>query len=328
MNNPRALPKDIASHSTEAGLPSSGSRLQVSSSALTFDHTELGDESYLTLKITPPQPNTLIVVSVDESSMFQVAAGVERLAYKQAMTFKPEPTGSYIHLRYTPERAGRHQAILTVESPATAETISIPMAGRTLGIALPAVNLLPAGEQLVGRSTRSLATSVLIGSLAIGISCAGYIYRCDLWPGLCAASSPSSASEPAKDALTNEPVTNAATLSPPTEVKSNKPVTRPVATPVKRPVVASKPDEPVKQTTAKATRTNREAIGRETANVPARPAKSQETPATTLRKETVITKPAAPQRTQPPTVAPPKPAAKPNPAEESELERVLNRGTN
>lgn len=309
----------------------------MSRSALTFDRTDPGDESFLTLRITPPHPNTLIVVTIDDASLFQVAAGIERLAFKEALTFKPEPTGSYIHLRYTPERSGRHQSTMTIEVPATAETVSVLLTGRTTGVALPGGSLaLPVAS--TPRSTNALTRSLLVGGLLIGIGFAGYTYRCQLWPANCSPFS--SATTPAVQQETSVPdgaaaaETKDAREDPASEPKPKSVDRVAKARPSETTEANDRPVDPVikrKPLTADAPAetANR---SKQTDNVPVRnreikTEKAAEVPA---RKKTTIANPTAvQQRTQPTPAAPkPKPSTKPANTDESELERVLNRGSN
>lgn len=340
MNNTRSLPTDKTGNSGNPGLPNPGSRLQVSSSALTFDRTELGDESFLTLRITPPHANTLIVVSIDDASLFQVAAGVERLAFKQALTFKPEPTGSYIHLRYTPERSGRHQSTMTIEAPATSETVSVSLTGRTIGVALPVGSLaLPAAS--TPRATNALTRSILVGGILIGIGFAGYTYRCQIWPDNCSPFSSATTSTVQQESRVNEVAPDRPAAAE-TKAIREEPASEPMLKPVDR-VVKARPletteanDRPVKAVIKRKPLTadvpaKAENRSKQLDNVPARnpEARTEKVTEITDRKTTTVAKPVAAQRTQPAPATPkPKPAAKPANTDESELERVLNRSSN
>lgn len=361
MNHTRALPTDLAGEQKAGSMSVSISGLQVSKSALNFDQTNPGEESFLTLKITPPVQNTLVVVSVKHPALFQVAVGVERLAFKQVLTFKPTLNGTYIHLRYTPEHTGRHQSLLLIEAPATGETLSLPLLGHTGGfaaLALPSIQLLPGSEPIVRRPTRRLLTSLLIGSLLIGSGYAGYVYRCQIWPGACSPFGTTTASAtkqkvadqrpgPVRPALTRPKSTpikaESESVSDRTETRSaslseerTPPDSRSAETANKREksrkaeleVVHNKRlesdnEEPTRTVSAKS-----EAL----TDVPTR--KSPDRPSSESedkvdRKSSAKSKPTPVQRTQSATTSPkPKPVTKPNPSEESELERVLNRESN
>ncbi|MBO0949716.1 hypothetical protein [Fibrella forsythiae] len=339
MNDIRAVSTEKTNGQNGIGLPNAGARLQVSSSALRFDPTNPGEESFLTLRITPPQPNTLVVVTVDEASLFQVAAGVERLAFKQTLTFKPETTGSYIHLRYTPERSGRHQSTVTVEVPATAETIQIPVTGRTSGVGLPTLSGSPAAQRPISALTKSL----LAGGLLVGIGYAGYTYRCQLWPDSCGPSISTSA-----PAVVDEPVTrpsesprSASNESQPAASESTVSIAPAKNRPASKATERTQPSErPSEALTRRATPTvdvpaqravqpndaPARSADKAPANVPEQKPAPQAVAENTIRKALATPKPAATQRTRPTATPPaPKPVTKPNPTEESELERVLNR---
>ncbi|RYF66470.1 MAG: hypothetical protein EOO39_22945 [Cytophagaceae bacterium] len=339
MNHTRALSTEKTDGQTGIGLPNAGSRLQVSSSALRFDPTNPGEESFLTLRITPPQPNTLVVVSVDEASLFQIATGIERLAFKQTLTFKPEAAGSYIHLRYTPERSGRHQSTITVEAPATAETIQIPLTGRTSGIRLPSLSTGSTAQRPVSALTKSL----LVGGLLLGIGYAGYTYRCQIWPDSCGPSFSTSSPTTVDEPVTQQPdvvsttaetpalkpeaaIAPARNRSTPKTTERTQVGERPVDVSVRR--AAPKADAPGQQVT-RSNDVPARAADRPAVNVPEPKPTPQAVSENTVRRATTTAKPATAQRTQPVATLPaPKPVTKPNPTEESELERVLNREPN
>ena len=210
MNRTRALQIDTAGEQSASGLPMGSSGLRLSKSSLSFDRTDVGSESFLTLKVTPPKANMLVTVSVQDPYLFQVAIGVNRLTFKQVLTFTPDIKGTYIHLRYTPEQAGRHQSVLTIEAPSTAESLRISMTGHTGGIAgiqLPYVGRPSIGMPITRGSSSVLLIGLLIGSLLLGIGYACYVYRCRIWPGLCAVSIPVAESMPSREATLN-PVLN------------------------------------------------------------------------------------------------------------------------
>lgn len=345
MNNSRALAKKTASEQQDAGTPTIGPALQVSKSVLHFDQTDPGEESFLTLKITPPHPNTLIVVSVQDMNLFQVAVGIERLAFKQVLTFKPEAAGSYIHLRYTPERTGRHQSVLTVEAPATAETVRIPLVGRTggmIGLPLPTINRLPAGEYPVRRPARSLVTSLLVGGLLLGIGYVGYTYKCQIWPSTCGPALTTSSSvrtdQPAT--RTSEPVQPAATRlldeerEKPVDIQSTatdaQPTRRLSDANSLRDNQADAPDEAIVKPKPSGDLVTPRAKTQDEPTVAASerdlPAQSKPVTEKAERKSTAKAKAVASSRKDQPVS--PKSVAKPKQSEESELEQVLNHSSN
>ena len=348
MNNSRTIPTTQTGKSADPTPSVTGSRLTVSRSLLQFDRTDPGDESYLTLRVTPPFANALVALAVSDPNLFQVAVGVSRLAFKQSLTFKPEEGGSYVHVRYTPERSGRHQSTLTIEVPALSETITVQLAGHTGGLAaislpertrsLPAP-LAPASYS-PGTSARpdgALVKGLLAGGLVLGLAIAGYVYRCDIWPASCTQTV--SAVEPATPEPTREPLPEAVAPAPVSSpaVETRRPApervveTRPKAT---KTTVIEKP----RSTVATAPRTQPAAAPKQT--VAAAPVREQsvvknaertqpvsvvqETPKPTV----VAAKPAAKPRTQPAATPAQKPAARPQNNEESELEQVLNKGNN
>jgi hypothetical protein len=323
MNQTHAKPTDGASPAKVPGLPLVSPGLQVSSSTLQFDRTEPGNESFLTLKVTPPQPNVPVVLSVSDPALFQLAVGVERLAFKESLTFKPDPQGTYVHLRYTPPRAGKHQSALVIESPTTSETHTVSLFGRTSGMALPVGSLRPVGEasQSAGSTTKAFVAIGLVLGLGIGV----YAYRCQIWPDTCG---PASALSP--------PVTDAE------ETVSESPAEKePTSTPVvPKPSVATMPVRPRPtqpetqrtQTAAPSQSVNTAERTQAVASAPTRniPTETPSASAKTTPKPTTAPRPTAVQRPQSATVAPAavKPVPKPSVSEESELERVLNQNGN
>ncbi|XWW43801.1 hypothetical protein JYG30_13460 [Fibrella sp. USSR17] len=315
MNQVPDLPTDNVSGQATASSSTTGSHLRVSNSQLQFDRTPLGEESFLTLKVTPPYSDALVVLTISEPDMFQVAAGKERLAFKQALTVKPDLTGSYIHLRYTPTRSGKHQATLTLEAPASAETITVQLAGRTTGVAL----LTQRTQSTAGYNTSTgerpgnwLAKGLLGASILAGLGIGVYAFRCDIWPASCGPVVDNAVPTivPEQTGTTNAPVAKNRPL-PATRTSKTRPVPADVQpTP---PVEAAEPvvtqNEPI---------TN---LPDQRTPVPTRPVLAESSPRVT--KAAPKSKLVGAQRTQP--VPKLKPVPKPAPSEESDLERELNR---
>jgi len=315
MNQVPDLPTDNVSGQATASSSTAGSHLRVSNSQLQFDRTPLGEESFLTLKVTPPYSDALVVLTISEPDLFQVAAGKERLAFKQALTVKPDLTGTYIHLRYTPTRSGKHQATLTLEAPASAETITVQLAGRTTGVTLLTQRTQSATGYSASASDRPgnwLAKGLLGASIVAGLSVGVYAFRCDIWPASCGpvsnADTPAVASE--QTVTTSAPITKNRPLP-----ARRTPKVRPVPADVKRTPPVEAPDPVVTQSEPTID------VPDQRAPVPAKPILAASSPRVT--KAASKSKLVGTQRTQP--VPKLKPVPKPAPSEESDLERELNR---
>ena len=209
MNQSNALPEgEVSLQSATQLTPTavSAAGLRVSQAVLRFDRVAPGEESFRILKITPSQPDTAVTVVTDQPTDFQVAMGVEQLVFGSELTFTPELTGSYIHLRYKPLRAGQHRATLQVTAPQQQQTVVLT--GRTTGLvgrlvtrtaqsdttsgamplALPAPvqpaerHVLPTAHE---RQPISIGRLFLLFSIGISLLTVAYVYRCTLWPAGC-----------------------------------------------------------------------------------------------------------------------------------------------
>ncbi len=179
--------------------------LTVGAPALHLDKTRVGDETFSILNISQRFADTPVSVVVDDPTQFSVATGVKQLLFGPSLLFTPAPTGTYIHVRYQPDRPGRHVAKLYVETPY--ETKTVRLTGRTIGILPPVIGrqptdrtdqrdqlLLPAPSEMqrpLGRLR--LPALLLLGGLAYG----GYTYRCELAPSLCRQSAAVGVPQPA-----------------------------------------------------------------------------------------------------------------------------------
>lgn len=173
--------------------------LTVGSSALSFDKTDPGDESFAILKISQQYADTPLTVSVDEPANFLIATGIRQLTFLPSLTFTPPTDGTYIHVRYAPDRPGRHTAKLFVETPYDMKLVVLQ--GRAGGLLLPqrSERALPQpvipDDQPPAQPRRLGLPALLVLS---GLAFAGYTYRCELAPSLCQAQSGITPVEPSR----------------------------------------------------------------------------------------------------------------------------------
>lgn len=179
--------------------------LTISGSELLFNRLELGEVGFAILKISQQGTDTPVVLRTDDPTQFELATGIKELNFGPDLTLTPSPGGTYIHIRYTPRRAGRHQAQLFIETPYDTKTVSLQ--GRAVGllpIVLPNLRLsprinpparqtyqpaeldmpdLPPAPKLSKK--RTIPALLLVGLGGLGL--AGYTYRCQIVPSLCQA---------------------------------------------------------------------------------------------------------------------------------------------
>ena len=82
---------------------------------------------------------------VDDPTCFTIATGERQLLFGSSLLFTPAPAGTYIHVRYQPDRPGRHAATLYVETPY--QTSTVRLTGRTTGLLPPALHRTPTAER-------------------------------------------------------------------------------------------------------------------------------------------------------------------------------------
>lgn len=286
-------------------------KLQVGQSTLRFHSTDANQESYLILKITPPAPGATVSLSTDRPEVFQLAVGVDTLAFSPTLTFTPQEKGTYVHLRYLPHQAGSHRAQLTVESEG--ETQMVWLLGRTRGVR----GLVRARQQAAAQPSR-LGAKALLGAAVLGLLYMGYQYRDQLLPPPRTAPAQPAITVAPKPVEPSRPVA-ADPLVKTTRIKKKRPaVVRPVETvkpepearqaKVEQVQVQPRPSQPI-------TPVEQAPVARqEVAKAPAKATKKTTAPAAVANN--VVQRP----------VSTPAPAAKPG--SESELERILNHSEN
>ena len=172
--------------SIERSLPSV---LTVSQSTLTFAGASPDKPGFQVLTIAQQPADAPVTLTTDTPDYFQLASD-RQPAFASSLTLTPSPAGTHVHVRYAPNRRGRHTGQLLIHSVSGDRTVLLE--GRSAG-------LLPVPPTLIKRGAGLLALLV-IGGLAY----AGYDNRCQLFPALCqdATSNQSATSVPASGVLT------------------------------------------------------------------------------------------------------------------------------
>lgn len=283
--------------------------LTLSDATLTFPAAIPGEYRFLVFTVSQQNVNTPVTLTVDSPVQFQLATDSQP-NFVTSLTFVPAPRGSYVHVRYTPDKAGWYQAKLTVETPYVNKVISL--IGQSSGFKGLAFSL-------DRRWKIGLPVVVLLGALTV----TGYSYRCQLLPDLCQEpvenASTAPFTEPPVATQTNRTADSIAAIpstasisrrSEPAPVSEPEPEARPALTPTAKPASPTiNTDEPVsKAPTVTSEKTVAEV---RTARPPSLPSNSK---MVTPKKKTVE-----------PAKAVSAPAKRPAVETESDLERELNR---
>lgn len=163
--------------------------LTVDDSPILFNEIEPGDEAFAILKIGQYGADTPAVVSIDGSDYFTLAPGRKEPKLTATLTLTPTYTGTYIYIRYAPEKVGRHTATLLVDTPYKQQLILLE--GRSIWgsswYRLPQRvifrTLLDIQDRLPPVTKAQKAGIGAVFGLAVLAT--GYLYRCELVPGWC-----------------------------------------------------------------------------------------------------------------------------------------------
>lgn len=295
--------------SIELTKPHEGPTLIVSTDALLFPKTAPGKVRSMILTISQQHTDTPVTLTTDTPERFQLASD-SRPAFGPSLTIVPSPTGTYVHIRYTPQRFGKHIAQLTIEAPYDTRTITLT--GRSGGILAPGGRVSatvprriePPATAAPARRPVGVVVALL---LAGGLAYAGYTYRCQLVPSLCQAAREPAPSATDSDASAIDPV-----AVEPTPVKVNAaPLGGRAKDRQREPGPAAADEKP-----ANAARTDTDRNPR--SNVPVRPDDRAE-------RSTPTGQPNPSRPGNPINGQPRRQTTSPSATEESDLERELNR---
>ncbi|MFD1143403.1 hypothetical protein ACFQ4C_19900 [Larkinella insperata] len=163
--------------------------LTVDDSPILFNEIEPGNETFAILKIGQYGADTPVIVSVDGSDYFTLAPGRTDPTATTTLTLTPTYTGTYIYIRYAPEKVGRHTATLLVDAPYSQQHIFLE--GRSIWLSgwyrLPQRLALRAMLNVQDRLPPfTKAQKMGVGAvLGLALLATGYLYRCELAPSLC-----------------------------------------------------------------------------------------------------------------------------------------------
>jgi hypothetical protein len=175
MQNNQNLSGKILSNkfATEQGLATT---ISVNRTSVDFDKTDIGDECFRLIKISQSGEGVPVTLSSNSPDLFQIAIGVKKLIFEDELTFSPAEGGTFVHIRFTPDRMGNHTGSLILKTANDQQIITLSGKGGNF-IATPA------SEQISGLSSRWKWAAMLV--LVGGVGYAGYMYRCQLVPSLC-----------------------------------------------------------------------------------------------------------------------------------------------
>ncbi|MFD2569144.1 hypothetical protein ACFSUS_00775 [Spirosoma soli] len=175
--------KTTTALATQAQYPT----LAISHSAVTFAKTQPGKQQFAVLTVLQQAAVTPVTITTDAPEHFQLACD-SRPVFLPHLTFTPSPTGSYVHVRYAPNKTGVHVGQLTLETPYDTQTVTLT--GQSGAILLKAPDLRPIIQARgATRPSESLSRKSRLGLLAsllfCGLAYVSYLNRCTLAPSLC-----------------------------------------------------------------------------------------------------------------------------------------------
>jgi len=209
------------------------SDLIISESSLTFPKTVLGKPVFLVLRVATDEKAVTVTASTDLPTVFQLASD-DRPIFGSMLSLVSEPSGTYIHIRYQPDRAGLHEGTLTLQS--AVGTRNVTLTGRCSRIAATQANANKVLTRTVASrdanaTTRRTGRVIAGAAVLVALLYTGVTYRCQLLPSLCqqdaAVGSPPVAPPPIVDATAPSPVPErTAPVEPATERVVTKAVDR------------------------------------------------------------------------------------------------------
>lgn len=194
----------------------------VNKTSVDFDKTDIDDECFRLIKITQEGESAPVNLYSDSPDVFQIAIGVKKLVFEDELTFTPGEGGTFVHIRFSPNRTGHYTGNLVLKSGEGQQTVTLNGRGGSYIAA-------PASEQLKGLSPLLKWAAILV--VLGGVGYTGYTYKCQLIPSLC---------DQANDIqqVNNEPSDNLpvpAATSQEAKVETIEPATKVSAEPVVKP---------------------------------------------------------------------------------------------
>lgn len=163
------------------------SELTISEQSLTFPKTVPGKPVFLVLRVATDEKDVRVTASTDLPTVFQLASDA-RPIFGAMLSLVSEPSGTYVHIRYQPDRAGVHEGTLTLQSAVGTRTVTLT--GRCGRIAATHTNANRVLTQTVASreaNSTTRRTGMLIAGTAVVVALlyTGVTYRCQLLPSLC-----------------------------------------------------------------------------------------------------------------------------------------------
>ncbi len=163
------------------------SELTISEQSLTFPKTVPGKPVFLVLRVATDEKAVTVTASTDLPTVFQLASD-DRPIFGSMLSLVAEPSGTYIHIRYQPDRAGLHEGTLILQS--AVGTRSVTLTGRCSRIAATHTNANRVLTQTVasrdaGLPTRRTGRMIAGAAVIVALLYTGVTYRCQLLPSLC-----------------------------------------------------------------------------------------------------------------------------------------------
>ncbi len=184
--------------------------LLLDSSLLTFTKTDPGKEVFAIFNISQQGTETPVVLSTSDPSRFSLAVDNKTPSFSPVLTVTPSFQGTDIRIRYVADRLGPHTAYLLAETPYSTKTVLLQVVLDELS-GWYRLWQWPGVRQWQGWQIRQPTTAHLrrIGIVSIlllgGLGYAGYVYRCQLIPGLCPLPNPTDTSIILPDTLSTNP---------------------------------------------------------------------------------------------------------------------------
>jgi hypothetical protein len=176
-----------ADHTVDPVKHDSKPELSVSQAVVRFPWILPNKQKFSLLKISQRHASTPITLTTNAPEQFQLASD-DRPAFLSKLTFTPSATGTYVHIRYTPNGFATQHAELQIQT--SYEIKKIRLIGQSV---LPSA--LRASTRVVAPPQSNIKTTqrqtipswlILFGLIVLGeIGYLGYNNRCQIVPGLC-----------------------------------------------------------------------------------------------------------------------------------------------
>ncbi len=160
--------------------------LFVDGSTVTFDRTEPNATDFIFLKIRQQGATTPVTLTIHGSNQFTLATSTRESDFAPDLTINTSFEGTYVYIRYAPNRAGRHVARLLITTPYYTKTVSLEgQASSHWYRLLEWPGLLTPWRVLNNHSAGSPIQKWVLSVLLLGLGYVSYTYQCQLVPSLC-----------------------------------------------------------------------------------------------------------------------------------------------